>query len=90
MATGRDELKTASYNVRIETKTENGITEISVVDENGKLNPDADMEITAEGDILGFGTADPVSEENFFDRTIKTWHGRALLISREEGKAWLK
>ena len=90
METGRDELKTASYNVRIETKTENGITEISVVDENGKLNPDADMEITAEGDILGFGTADPVSEENYFDRTIRTWHGRALLISREEGKAWLK
>ncbi|MBR1814657.1 MAG: hypothetical protein IJ773_12665 [Lachnospiraceae bacterium] len=60
------------------------------MDDNGIPNPDADMEITAEGDILGFGSADPKGEKNFFDKTIRTWHGRALLISREEGKAWLR
>ena len=88
--TGRDTLLTASENVHIETIDRGGgITEISVVDENGVLNPSVVLTISASTDdnmtILGFGTADPRSEENFFDRTIKTYRGRAVIVTRGEG-----
>ena len=39
----------------------------------------------AERSILGFGSADPKSKENYFDRTIQTWHGRALIVTRGVG-----
>lgn len=88
--TGRDTLLTASENVHIEKiDCGGGITEISVVDENGVLNPSVVLTISASADgdlaILGFGTADPRSEENFFDRTIKTYRGRAVIVTRGEG-----
>ncbi len=84
--TGKDALMTASYDVHIKWERKGrGIIEISVVDESGLLNPDADMDVHIENDveILGFGSADPKSEENYFDRTIKTYKGRALLVMRE-------
>ncbi len=89
--TGRDRLLSASENVHIETlNCGDGITEISVVDENGILNPTVGLTITASASegitILGFGTADPKSEANYFDRTIKTYRGRALIVTRGEGE----
>ena len=84
--TGKDTLMTASYDVHIKWERKGrGIIEISVVDESGLLNPDADMDVHAENEveILGFGSANPKSEENYFDRTIKTYKGRALLVMRE-------
>ena len=54
------------------------------------VNPEAVLTITAEtkGErtILGFGTANPKSEENYFDKTIQTWHGRALIVTRGDGE----
>ena len=86
-----DQLTTASDAVHPEqTDLGDGITEISVMDGNGVLNPEAVLTLTAatsgERKILGFGTADPKSEENYFDRTIKTYHGRALIVTRGEGE----
>ena len=85
--TGEDKLLTASYEVSVKTEyLGDGITEISLVDENGILNPDADLqlEIPKEymADVIGFGSADPKSEENYFDKVIKTYNGRALVISK--------
>ncbi len=86
----QDRLITASDDVHIEqTDLGNGIIEFSVKDKAGILNPEAVLTLTAEtkGErmILGFGTGDPKSEENFFDRTIRTWHGRALIVTRGDG-----
>jgi beta-galactosidase len=87
----QDRLMTASGDVHIEeTDLGNGIIELSVKDKAGVLNPEAVLTLTAEtkGErtILGFGTADPKSEENYFDKTIRTWHGRALIVTRGEGE----
>ena len=87
----QDRLLTASNDVHIEqTDLGDGIIELSVVDEKGVLNPEAVLTVTAEtkGDhtILGFGTADPKSEENYFDKTIRTYHGRALIVTRGDGE----
>ena len=49
--------------------------EICLTDEAGNLNPEVDkaVSISAEGPgtILGYGSADPDSEENYFDTTAK-------------------
>ena len=87
---GRDRLITATYDVHIERNDcGNGITEISLVDEYGTLNPDVNLTLKAavEGDmeILGFGSANPKNEENYFDRSIKTYRGRALIVTRGDG-----
>ena len=90
-AAERDSMLTACNEVHLEqTDLGDGIIELSVVDESGILNPEAVLTLTAEtrGDrtILGFGTADPKSEENYFDKTIRTYHGRALIVTRGDGE----
>ena len=87
----QDRLLTASGDVHIEeTDLGNGIIELSVKDKAGVLNPEAVLTLTAEtkGErtLLGFGTGDPKSEGNYFDKTIRTWHGRALIVTRGEGE----
>lgn len=87
----QDRLITASDNVHIEqTDLGDGIIELSVTDKNGVLNPEAVLTVSAETNgartILGFGSADPKSEENYFDKTIKTYHGRALIVTRGDGE----
>lgn len=98
---GRDTLETASDTVHLEISfsdtslkadgTDSACIEISLTDENGILNPGVDMPIavSVEGPISvqGFGSADPRSEENFFDRTIRTFHGRAMLVVRSGTQA---
>ncbi|MBR4458241.1 MAG: DUF4982 domain-containing protein [Clostridia bacterium] len=86
-----DSILTASDEVHLEqTDCGDGIIELSVKDERGILNPEAVLTLTAETNgertILGFGTANPKSEENYFDRTIHTWHGRALIVTRGNGE----
>ena len=86
----QDWLMTASDDVHLEqTDLGGGIIELSVKDKDGILNPEAVLTLTAEtiGErtILGFGSADPKNEENYFDKTIQTWHGRALIVTRGDG-----
>ena len=86
-----DRLISASYDVHLEHVEETkGIHEFAVVDENGILNPDADLSVTLKCDtnlsVLGFGSADPISEENYFDTTIRTWRGRALAVTSGNGQ----
>ncbi len=35
---------------------------------------------------MGFGTANPKSKENYFDKTIQSWHERALIVTRGDGE----
>lgn len=87
----QNRLTTASDDVHIEqTDLGSGIIELSVTDKNGVLNPEAVMTVSAKTNgactMLGFGSADPKSEENYFDKTIKTYHGRALIVTRGDGE----
>lgn len=89
--TEQDRLLTASDHVHVEqTDAGGGIIELSVKDEKGVLNPETVLTITAKTSgtrtILGFGSADPKSEDNYFDKTIRTYHGRALIVTRGEGE----
>ena len=93
---GRDILRSAIGKLHLQAKISeqqlvtNGqdiaVIELSLADENGVLHPNADIPITIHTDgpitVQGFGTADPKSEENYFDTTITTFHGRAMAVIR--------
>lgn len=86
-----DRIASASYDVHLEhVETEKGIHEFAVMDENGILNPDVELAVTLKPgsgtSVLGFGSADPLSEENYFDLIIKTWHGQALAVTAGNGQ----
>lgn len=86
-----DELVTASYDVHAEqTETGKGIVEFTVIDDSGILNPDVTLtlSISEEDDpeLLGLGSADPKSDENYYERKVKTWQGRALAVIRGTGR----
>lgn len=59
---------------------------IELTDKNGILQTSTDKKISLEiegpGCIQGFGSADPWSEENFFDTKRTTYYGRALAVIR--------
>ena len=63
--------------------------EISLDDENGNRNPGADkavrVSVDGPGVILGYGSADPESEENYFDMTAKAYEGRLRAAVRGNG-----
>ena len=86
-----DELVSASYDVHVEqTETGEGIVEFKVTDDQGILNPDVTVHLTVSKEngpeLLGLGSADPKSDENYFERTVKTWQGRAMAVIRGTGK----
>lgn len=59
---------------------------IELVDQNGILHTDCDriVQIQSEDEIqvIGFGSADPYSKENFYDRERKTYRGKLLAAIR--------
>ena len=93
---GRDVIKTAQDDLQIraqadaETIPADGsdicYVEISLTDQEGVLNPEADcavsISVEGPGEIIGFGSADPDSPENYFDRTAKPFEGRLLAAVR--------
>lgn len=64
--------------------------DISLVDVMGRLNPEAvtEVSISVEGPglIIGFGSADPESEENYFDRSARAYEGRLRAAVRGTGE----
>lgn len=65
---------------------------IELTDKNGVMQTSSDCKVhlMAEGAgyIQGFGSADPMSEENFYDAERTTYYGRAVAVIRageEEG-----
>ena len=63
--------------------------DVSVVDEEGRLNMDETMSVAVSvegpGELIGYGTADPASEENYYDREARTYEGRIRAAVRATG-----
>lgn len=97
---GRDIIVTAKDDVKISAcadreqipadESDIGYVEISMVDANGVLNPGADKAVTISvegpGVIQGYGSADPASEENYFDKTARAYEGRLRAAVRGTGE----
>ncbi len=60
--------------------------DIAVVDEKGTVHTEREFAVTVKvngaASLLGFGSADPVSEENFYDETRTTFLGRVQAVLR--------
>ena len=58
---------------------------VSLVGENGVVECNADQTLTVTvqgGELLGFGSANPCTEEQYHTGTFTTYHGRALAVVR--------
>lgn len=105
--TGRTKLSTVgevtNIKVNIE-KTELGANgrdlaylNISLVDKDGNINMNevkkVKIEVEGQGTLQGFGSADPKSLENFYDKERTTYDGKLLAVIRsnhEVGKIKVK
>lgn len=97
--TGRMTLRSAIGEVRLKAEADRAVIEasdkdlsfvaISLVDGNGNLYNTADRKVAVRvegpGLLQGFGSANPKSEENFFDTERTTFDGRALAVVRPTG-----
>lgn len=67
---------------------------VSLVDDNGILHTDKERLVKIEAEeglqILGFGSADPYSKENFFDSKRTTYRGKLLAAIRGTRKGIFK
>ncbi|MER2055525.1 MAG: glycoside hydrolase family 2 TIM barrel-domain containing protein, partial [Clostridia bacterium] len=70
---------------------------IEIVDQNGVVCPDAAVPLTAEvsgmAALAGFGSGNPVTDEDYTDHCTVTFRGRAMAILRagyEKGQIGLK
>lgn len=96
---GRDSIVTAQDKVQIAAsvdriqipadKSDICYLDISIVDADGNLNTDAKPAVTltleGAGTIIGYGSADPDSEENYFDETAIPFEGRLRAAIRGNG-----
>jgi beta-galactosidase len=64
---------------------------VEIVDAAGRVVPDVSKEveisITGTGELVAFGSANPLAVGSFQSRVAKTWNGRALMIVRGTGRA---
>ena len=63
--------------------------DIRLVGENGEIECNADRRLTAKvtgGELLGFGSARPKTEESFLSGSYTTYFGRAQAIVRKTGE----
>ena len=96
---GQDILATAGAPAVMEAVTDRTVipadesdicyVELTVKDEKGRVNPEVQVPVTVSvegaGVLLGYGSADPDSEENYFDTTAKTFNGRLRAAIRGNG-----
>lgn len=94
--TGRFTLETADDHVELSVDCDRRVLKrncgdlaylmISLVDNKGRLNPFAKKQVRVDvegsGVLQGFGSADPVSLENFFDHKRTTFDGKVLAVIR--------
>lgn len=102
--TGRDSIVTAQNDVKIQAAADTQVIpadgsdiayiDISMVDSSGTLNMEIKKNITifieGAGVVEGFGSADPKSEENYFDSTVRTYEGRLRAVVRATGTGEIK
>ncbi|OPX12476.1 glycoside hydrolase family 2 TIM barrel-domain containing protein [Mycobacterium sp. AT1] len=93
---GRDALRSAGSGLRLQVLCENRelrsdgtdltYLQISLTDAEGIVRPLADRDVTVEvsgaGSLLGFGSAQPITEEGFSTHRHRTYQGRALAVVR--------
>lgn len=81
LATGRAELRADPQQL--------AYIELSLIDENGTVNPNRDVAVTISiegpGVLQGFGSGVPFTEESFLDSTTTTFTGKALAVVRATG-----
>ena len=68
-----------------------------IVDAEGRIVPDAALPLTAKEEgparLLGFGSGNPITDENYTGGQFTSWHGSALAVLRAaegEGSATLR
>lgn len=97
---GRDEILTASDEVVIAAKADRtqipadgsdiAYIDICMQDASGILNPNADKAVSISldgpGEIMGYGSADPESEENYYDMVAKAYEGKLRAAVRGTGE----
>lgn len=68
--------------------------DITVEDEHGTVDMGHPVRVSLEvsgGTLLGYGSADPQSLENFYDQVRTTWNGRLLAVVRADlGEEYLE
>ncbi|MCC8068000.1 MAG: DUF4982 domain-containing protein, partial [Clostridiales bacterium] len=74
--------------------TDIAYVDVSVVDENGVLNMDhvlkTAVSVEGPGAVIGYGSADPKSEENYYDSEARTYEGRIRAAIRATGTGLIK
>jgi beta-galactosidase len=64
---------------------------IEIVDAEGRVVPDAEhviqIELSGPGELIGFGSANPLAVGSFQSNTTRSWDGRALAIVRGRDRA---
>lgn len=107
VAVSRDELFTTGEAAQIRLVPEKTVMHadgrdviyvgIELADKDGRLVPDAEVKLHAElsgiGKLAGFGSANPITEENYTDGDTTSFRGRAMAIVRsgyEKGKGILR
>ncbi|WP_262059482.1 glycoside hydrolase family 2 TIM barrel-domain containing protein [Streptomyces sp. STR69] len=97
--TGRHTLRTATGPVGLRAEADRPVVaadggdlayvSLTLTDPDGTLHTGADrpvrLEVSGAGVLLGFGSADPVSEERFDATERRTYEGRALAVLRPTG-----
>ena len=101
---GRDSIQTAKGTARLAVRADAEVlpadgsdicyVELRAEDENGTLNTEAGSPVTVSiegpGVILGYGSADPASEENYFDTAALPYEGRLRAAIRATGSGAIK
>lgn len=74
--------------------TDIAYVDAAVVDADGNLNMEKKMKVAVSvegpGEIIGYGSADPKSEENYYDTEAMTYEGRIRAAVRASGKGVVK
>jgi len=101
---GRDVLKSAGDNIFLKAASDMNVlpadgsdicyVDLRVEDADGVLNTESQMPVTVSiegpGQIAGFGSGAPVSEENFFDHTAMPFEGRLRAAIRAEAEGTIR
>lgn len=96
----RNLLTSASSNTSIVIKPEKEVVKaneivyinVHIADGNGVIESNNDQKLTIEvknGELLGFGSANPRTEERFDEGTYTTYYGNALAIIKANGSGEL-
>lgn len=84
-ASGASVLKVEAEQDTICVDTEVGYVDISIMDENGMINPADNRKLTVQvegGVLMGLGSDNPCSNENYHGSSCFSFEGRALAIVR--------